>query len=160
VAIIGAEILHHFAQGTDLGEKLKTVGEENVAQEAAHAGRFLTLMSLEICRVKRGSVGNSAVVFGVFIEGAKQAPEGSGEQEAKFRGDMDGLQGLAKAPVLAQLESFIERDTKHNVVGFECFDVVAENKFLFSGQPGAPVMFDRGSAGCGGADGVFHDRSP
>jgi hypothetical protein len=46
---------------------------------------------------------------------------------------MDGLKRFAMTVVLTQLESFIERDTKHNVVGLECFDVVAENNFLFSG---------------------------
>jgi len=147
VAIIGAEILHHFAQGTDLGEKLETVGEQDVVQKAAHASRFLALLPLKICGVKRGGVGNSAVVFGVFIEGAEQAAEGSSKQETKSRGNTDGLKGFDKKPVLPQLESFVEGDTKHNVIGFECFDVVAENKFLFSGQPSAPVVLDRRSAG-------------
>lgn len=142
MAVIHAEVLHHFAQGTDLGEKLETVGEQDVVQKAAHASRFLAFLSLKICRVKGSGVGNSAVVFGVFIEGAEQATERSGEQEAKSRGDMNGLKRFAKVLVLAQLESFIERDTKHNVVGFKCFDVVAEDDFLFSGQPRTPVAYD------------------
>jgi len=142
VAVIRAEVLHHFPQGTDFGKKLEAVGQQDVVQETAHAGRFLASVPLKICRVKRGSVGNGAVVFGVFIEGTEQATQGSGEQKAKFRGNMNGLKGFAKTPVLAQLQSFIERDTKHNVVGFKCFDVVAENNFLFSGQPRAPVAFD------------------
>jgi hypothetical protein len=38
---------------------------------------------LKIRRVKRGGVGNSAVVFRVFIESAEQTTERSGEQEAE-----------------------------------------------------------------------------
>lgn len=147
VAVVGAEIFDHFAQGADLGEKLEAVGEQDMVQKAAHASGFLTFLALKICRVKRSGVWDGAVMFGVFVECAKQAPKRGGEQEAKFRGDMDSLQGFAKTPVLPQLKSFIERNTKHNVVGFECFDVVAEDDFLFRRQPGAPVIFDRRSAG-------------
>ena len=147
VAVVGAKVLHHFAQGTDLGKELETVGEQNVVQKAAHASGFLTFLALKICGVKGRGVWYGAVMFGMFVECTEQAPKQGGEQEAKFRRDMDSLQGLAKTPVLPQLESFIERDTKHNVVGFERFDVVTENDFLFSRQPGAPVVFDRRSAG-------------
>ena len=147
VAVVGAEILDHFAQGADFGEKLEAVGKQNMVQKAAHASRFLAFLSLKICRVKRSCVWNGAVVFCVFVECTEQASKRGGEQEAKLGGDMDSLKGFAKMPVLPQLESFIERDTKHNVVGLERFDVITKNDFLFSRQPRAPVVFDRRSAG-------------
>jgi len=71
MAVIRTEVLHHFTQGTDFGEKLQAVRQQDVIQKAAHAGRFLAFLPLKICRVKRGSVGNGAVVFGMFIEGTE-----------------------------------------------------------------------------------------
>src|SRR5580693_502772 len=61
---------------------------------------------------------------------------------------------------LAQFDRLIQRDAQHRIIGFEFLDVLAENHSLIFGQPRAPVLFDRQSAGEWGADGASQKCSP
>src|SRR5229473_480221 len=108
MAVILAEVLHHFLQRAYFMKELQPLRKQHVADQAAHAGRTLAPRSLKIGRIKRHGVGYGSVVLGVLGQSTKQCAERLGQQFAKTRSNAYSLQGFAGLSHLTKFNSFIE----------------------------------------------------
>ena len=79
------KILNHLFQSAYFMKELQPFGEQDVAEQVAHARRSLASWSLKVSRIERRSVGDGSVMLGVFGQSTKQASERLGQQLAQAR---------------------------------------------------------------------------
>jgi len=136
------QILDHFLEGADLGQELGTMRKDEETEQSVVPRGALGFDALEILRVERRGVGNSAVVLGVIRQRPQQMREGPGEPGAEIRHDANDLIGHGEPAGTSELHCFIQGNAEYGVAGLEKLDVRIENAGLFNGQPGTPIIFD------------------
>lgn len=143
---LAVQAFHHFAEGAELVQELGAVREQDAAEKRAGPRRSLAAQALKVRWVQRGSIGDGAVVFGMFAERAHERGKRLGETSTQSRGDADRLKGFCHVSAAMQFHSFIERYTEHGVSRFELLRISVKCLGLLVRQPSMPVLADGGTS--------------
>lgn len=142
MAEVIAEVFDHFDQDGNFVEKLRSLRQQDLAEQIAHPCGALSLAALEIGGVQWSSIRNGAVMPGVFPEGTKKSAEGRRKAAAKIGNNVYGLARLGQFADATQLQGFIEGDAKHGVHAIELLHIGAKNFVLLRRQPSAPILLN------------------